>query len=204
MVFYVDKMKSLIYVSNEENQIEVYYHFSFKKNSSLFDLDINDENFDDHKEDMTSVGYVSIDDGELAYIEVDGDWQGKGVGSKLIELAKLDLDLHIIDCAQETKDTNYSLTIPGQNLIASCIRKGIVDAKMCNFPDDNDGASSLGISGSGIVRVALERGVVKKKNNQKKITDFFSKKKKKKAKKKVQPKIDDDVKMTDKFGSNSF
>jgi len=119
----------------ESDQIYVRTYYSSDDNLTEYNLK---EQYEDNKQAIldecsNSIGEINVDNGWLANISVHYAYQGEGIGSNLVRLAIKYLDLLYVPCVQIHGSYEYSLTPEGERLVASCIRKGIIDPTMCYF-----------------------------------------------------------------------
>jgi GNAT superfamily N-acetyltransferase len=89
-----------------------------------------------HLHNGSKIGLIKIDDGWLSFIEVDPDHQKRGIGSRLIRLAKSHFHDFKIACVRDSSAYMYSLTPEGINLIKSCLRKRIIARSQCKGPKE--------------------------------------------------------------------
>lgn len=127
----------IIYISDEDNTIEAHY---FSNHEQLDDDAISEQinNGNDNTLELKVAGSVVVEEGYLSEIEVDELYRNRGIGTKLVELAIKHLMLEKIACVKEHENYHYCLTLKGEHLIASCIRKGIVTEEMCVLPPHPD------------------------------------------------------------------
>lgn len=156
-------VRKILYVLEDDADQTVtacFYH----NDDDITDDEIRAE-FDDicEEDELERVGSLGIDDEEgwLRDIEVDANYRRMGIGSTLIRLAIDHGGLTNIACVQENDAYEYDLTVEGENLIAYCVREGIIPPGMCHFahhvPLSEDASGDPGQS-SFMVRNAIPGG----------------------------------------------
>lgn len=163
-------VNKILYVLEDDTDQIVTACFYYNEDD-ITDDEIRAE-FDDicADDELERVGSIGVDDEEgwLREIEVDADYRRMGIGSTLIRLAIAHGGLTNIACVQENDAYEYDLTLAGENLIAYCVREGIVPPDMCHFahnvPLSEDASDDPGQS-SFIVMNAMPVGYYQAHNH---------------------------------------
>lgn len=85
----------------------------------------------------------------LDQVHVENDYQGKGIGKKLVELATHEMEEFNVAAVTASGAYKFSLTAAGERLIAACVREGIIQPSQLRFDngvhDPGHNAGSLAI-----------------------------------------------------------
>lgn len=104
-------------------------------------------------------GEISVTvSGYLHHIEVESDYRRCGIGLKLLQLAKMHVNLSYIACVKDSACYEYCLTDEGEQLVVAAVRKGIIDRSMCDFN------TSVGFDDPGLLSLQIGQALENKEN----------------------------------------